>query len=486
MKHTRFFAISLLTALFVTSVSCGEAEPEDSVNTGTSEDTEAVETDYYDTLGLESFGGTTFTILCQSGSETEFYAESENGEVVNDKIYESNRNVEDGLGISLEIVQVDGGWSNKDIFTNYVTSSVMSGADDFQMLLGYMYYMPSLITENLFLDINTLPTINLDNPWWTAGFNDNATINDRMYMAMGDICTSRLRTTNCVFANTGLMKEYGYEISDLYDEVRAGTWTFDKLTALAQTASADLNGDGAIDKNDLHGLGITFMGIRAMTNAFAIDYTTRDENGLPQLALYGDRFVEAYELMYNTIHSQWLYTAPNNYTVPEDMIPKFKEDRLMFLINYLGSTCAELRDMESDYAVLPLPKYDENQEDYRTECSDAVSILMVPVTASNHELVGAVMETMNYEAYQNVTPAYFDTTLQGKYARDEDSQEMMDLIRDSIYFDFGYIFAGVIGGDINKLMDSSVTNPNIASIWASKSPTMEQNLESLLEFFRQD
>ena len=62
---------------------------------------------------------------------------------------------------------------------------------------------------------------------------------------------------------------------------------------------------------------------------------------------------------------------------------------------------------------------------------------------------------------------------------------MMEIIRDSLYFDFGYIFAGVIAGDINKLMDSSVVNSNIASIWESKSPTMKANLEKLLTFFRE-
>lgn len=78
----------------------------------------------------------------------------------------------------------------------------------------------------------------------------------------------------------------------------------------------------------------------------------------------------------------------------------------------------------------------------------------------NTELCGAALEALNYESYQLVTPAYFETTLQAKYARDEDSQEMMEIIRDSLYFDF-------------------------ASIWESKSPTMKANLEKLLTFFRE-
>ena len=186
-------------------------------------------TDAYDAMGMPNFSGDTFTILCQAGSESEVYAESENGEIVNDAVFAANRSVEEGLGVNLEVLSVAGGWSDKAVFTDYVTSSVMSGADDFQMLMGYMHYMPTLILDNLFLDINTLPHINLDNPWWADGFNDNAVINDRMYVAMGDTSTSSLRSAVCIFANRDLMKDYIYDIEDLDAAVREGTWTFDML-----------------------------------------------------------------------------------------------------------------------------------------------------------------------------------------------------------------------------------------------------------------
>ncbi|MCL2518489.1 MAG: hypothetical protein FWF15_08010, partial [Oscillospiraceae bacterium] len=38
----------------------------------------------------------------------------------------------------------------------------------------------------------------------------------------------------------------------------------------------------------------------------------------------------------------------------------FKEDRALFLMHCMESPQVFLRDMESDYGILPMPKWDEN------------------------------------------------------------------------------------------------------------------------------
>jgi len=232
---------------------------------------------------------------------------------------------------------------------------------------------------------------------------------------------------------------------------------------------------------DLHGLSMRYHPIRALTNAFGIDYTTRDADGLPELAIYSERFISAYEDVYEGVRQDWWCSEDKEV----EMVTKFETGRTLFLAHFLGTTSQALRDMEQSFAVLPMPKYDEGQEGYRTETSDAASVIMVPMTVKDRELCGYVLESMNYESYQIVTPAYFETTLQAKYMRDEDSQEMLSIIRESIYYDFGYIFSGLIGGGINSMMQQAMTSSNHASLWASKSPAMQKNLDKLLEYFRQ-
>ena len=476
--HTRISASILAAALLATTslMSCGGSDTPTETTTGAStETTTAGTTSYYDTLDLPNFNGETFTILCRTDIKSEVYSESENGEVVNDAVYLRNLNVQDRLGATLEIVDVPGDWANKDSFIQYVSSSILSNDDAFQLILGYMNYMPPTILDGLYLDINTLPNINLDNPWWVSGFNDNVTINGKMYMAMGDMCWSMLQYAFCGYANKTVLEQYNYSSDDLYAAVREGRWTFDMMNEMAANVTSDLNGDSVMDANDLYGIGMHNMPIRALTNAFAIDYTTRDSEGLPQLAVYGERLISAYEEVYRACNSEYWYT--------ENDANMFMNNQMLFYFDVLHSNTV-LREMESDYCVLPMPKYDEAQDGYRTETVDTTSVMFVPVTVQNKELCGWMLELLNYESSELIVPAYFDMALQSKYARDESSIEMMQIIRDSIYYDFGYVFAGAIGA-INGLMEKAMTTENLASEWEAIRPGCEQNLTKLLDFFRE-
>ena len=186
--------------------------------------------------------------------------------------------------------------------------------------------------------------------------------------------------------------------------------------------------------------------------------------------------MNAYDKVASAVKSDyWCYTGGDGDV-------KFKEDKALFFFDVLGTT-DKLRDMQSGFAVVPMPKYDEAQDGYRTETVDTTSILLVPSTIRDPELVGLALEALNYESQKLVTPAYFDVAMQSKYARDEESKEMMQIVRDSIYFDFGYIFAGAIGGGINSIMESAVSGKGLASVWAANEGTMEKGLDKLLEFF---
>ena len=476
--QTRLSAAVLAVSMLAVSMlaSCGESETQDETTTAgtTTENPSTETTSYYDTLDLPDFGGENFTILCRTNVKNELYSESETGEIVNDAVYERNLNVSERLNVTLNIHDIPGDWANKDSFVQYVSSSILSGDDAFQLILGYMNYMPPTILDGLYLDINTLPNINTDNPWWVSGFNDNVTINGKMYMAMGDMCWSMLQYAFCGYVNKTVLEQYNYNIDDLYTAVREGKWTFDMLNEIASNVSGDINGDSVMDENDLYGIGMHDMPIRALTNAFAIDYTTRDNEGMPVLALYGERFISAYEDVYNAYNSEYWYDKNSS-----DM---FMNNQLLFYFDVLNAA-SMLREMESDFGVLPMPKYDEAQESYRTETGDTTSVIFVPVTVQNKELCGWMLELMNYESNRLVVPAYFDMALQSKYTRDESSIEMMQLIRDSIYYDFGYVFANSIGG-INSIMAKVMTTENIASEWETNRATYEANLQKLLEYFR--
>jgi hypothetical protein len=99
-----------------------------------------------------------------------------------------------------------------------------------------------------------------------------------------------------------------------------------------------------------------------------------------------------------------------------------------------------LRDMEIDFGVLPYPKLDENQDKYSSFIDLHNPFMGVPKTVSNLERTGAIIEDLSYLSSKYLVPAYYDTTLKTKFARDEESIEMLDIIRDGIVFDFGCVY----------------------------------------------
>ncbi|MFA6948250.1 MAG: hypothetical protein WCQ72_04655 [Eubacteriales bacterium] len=482
-KVTLLLALALLLASFTAcGGTAGNDKTDDTSKTGdntTAAETTVAETTVYDTIGAHDFGGESFTVLVRNDYEYEIDSDESTGEPVNDAVYGRNNAIEDRYNVSIDIISQPGDWAHREQFISYVTSNILAGDNSYQLISGYLNYMPPTVSEGYYQNILDLPYVNVENPWWTQGFTDNMTIGGQLYFAMGDLQLSMLRNAYCGFFDKPLMEQYNGEgaSDNFYQTVINGGWTYDVMLQLASSVTGDLDGDGKYTDADLYGIAMNYMPIRALTTGFHFDYTTRDTDGYPQIALFSEKFVEAYEKVYASIHN-------DNYFYTDWGRDMFAVDRVLFFYDVLSSTDA-LRSMTSDYGIIPMPKYEESQEGYRTEVVDSASISLVPITATNTELIGVMLEALNYESYAAVTPAYFDVTLQSKYSRDDGTSQTLELIRNGLWFDFGWVFGGQLNGIIG-IMDRTVTanDSNIASFWAKNEDVYKTNLESLLEFYK--
>ena len=92
--------------------------------------------------------------------------------------------------------------------------------------------------------------------------------------------------------------------------------------------------------------------------------------------------------------------------------------------------------MKDDYGVLPFPKYDEVQEKYLTRVIDGW-LHVVPSVSADPEFTSAIMEALASETAKSVFPEYYNKLLTQKTLRDEESIEMMELIRENRVMDLG-------------------------------------------------
>ena len=140
--------------------------------------------------------------------------------------------------------------------------------------------------------------------------------------------------------------------------------------------------------------------------------------------------------------------------------------------------------MEQDFGFLPHPKYDEEQEEYHSLVHDTALLGCIPSSSVNLDITGAVIEALNAESYRTVTPAWYETALKVKYARDDISGQMIDIIHDSLTTNFIYAYnyaLNSIGLVYRELITANSTD--YASAVQKKLKAAETKLDELVDIF---
>ena len=140
--------------------------------------------------------------------------------------------------------------------------------------------------------------------------------------------------------------------------------------------------------------------------------------------------------------------------------------------------------MPSGYGLLPLPKYDLNQENYYTTAQNAYSTMSIMATGKHVDEVGIVFEEWNYRSYMDILPAYCEVIMKTRYLVDVESGMVFDLIRQSIKFDTGMIYGHElekIGTSTRDIVKSG--NNTFASNYKVKEKVYNNRIKQLLEDF---
>ncbi len=428
-----------------------------------------------------NFDGAKFTILDRNNTgAVEHDCPELDGEVVNDAIYARNMKLEERLNVEYSVVCVSS-WNDYDKTQAAIRASVNSDDDAYQMVNGYSVNVTGLAAEGLFLDLRPLEYIDLNQIWWRELVNRELYINGRQYFATGDINITTMSSSDVFFANKTTMSNYG--VTDVYSLVREGSWTFDGFMDIVKGIYEDVNGNGKYDDNDIYGAAFTtYNSMDGMFGAFHQNVTEFNDEGNPVLFTNPERIVDIVGKLYNMLYeTEGVHACTKIIDDAGTMFAMFKNDRAVFCAFMLGSVEGYLRDMDSDYCILPYPKYDEQQDGYGVYLQDGHSLICVPITARDTEMVSACIETLAAEGYRTVFPAFYDNTLSYKYARDEESIEMLDIIRSSLWYNFGYVYNVDLVYIPRTLLNQS--SPNTASYIERHVKSWTRALDKIMERF---
>ena len=419
------------------------AEKEQGENSADGEPEAASEKVTHDVPDID-FGGHGFRVVDRDGIgvywvTVDMYAESENGEPINDAVYRRNRILEDKFNIDIsEIRKTDAE------FMTFVQKSIQAGSDDFDVFCTIMQNAGMLITKAHLADLYSMPYFDFDKPWWDKTLNDSMTVANKLYGAAGAITTTTNDATWATLFNKDLNRIY--ELEDPYQLVKEGKWTLDLLYANSRTATKDLNGDGILTPEDQWGTIGQHECAYCLFAASGQKIVEKDGSDLPALALNSERTVSVLaKIIEFMTDSDVQIQADDYYGKYEDVWTQitsnaFSESRALYEITNFDMV-KTLRNMEANFGILPLPKYDEAQpQHYSTMQYNNATVMCVPVTGADFERTGAILEAWAAESVDTLTKAYYDITLKGKYSRDDESSDMLDLIFSTRVMDQGMFF----------------------------------------------
>ncbi|MBQ8140686.1 MAG: hypothetical protein IJ038_03205 [Clostridia bacterium] len=398
----------------------------------------------------------TFLTYNRGGGYTttpEILKTEEQADVINDAIVSRNLTIEENYNVKIECYEDE----NIVEELNRLTLAGSDGSEVDFVIPSQSYAIAMMVAGHL-VPLNDLPYLNFGAEYWDSNMIADTAIGGKNYMMQCDMNWVAWDTTYLVFFNKRIATEENIE--DMYALVDEGKWTFETYAEISQRVYRD-DGDTVVDKDDTFGTSACNVCVDAFMIGAGITYIQKDANGYLVLP---SSTTEQMDNIFNEIvdfcnASETLYTDHPAYKAQRVQIAHdtFTEGRALFFVDCLA-TYTDLKYMEDEFGMLPLPKYDEEQKEYYTFSHfQNGSCLAIPQMAKDVDDLALIAEAIAYYSHDTVRPAYINNILEGRIAQAENDYRMIDKITSNYLYDFGLILYDY-GVPVNTTVRMLVTN----------------------------
>ena len=462
MKTTKSFFL-ILAAIFLAFFSACENKPSGSAASNSSNNVSIDETSdatqeidskerYAPDFGDIDMNGYVFKIGTRDDSTHSYpmhmrdlYAEKEDGDLINDAVYRRNVAIEEKYNCKIEPMSYP--HSNPSQARDIAKKSALAGDYSFDLLMANILHITDVAADGIFYDLARFPNIDLSKPYWVKGATDGISIGGKLYLGLSDLSFSTNENLYCIFFNKTLLQNYGIE--NPYAYIKSDNWTFDVFGEIIRNGAEDLNGDGAMTKEDRFG----YISSNAMNFLWSGGghIMKKDDSDIPYLDYVNDKTLAIFDKAYDMTNNEYTYSA--KVWSDEDALRMFKDGQGVF---YSSELCQvnDLRGVEFDFGIVPYPKWDSSQDRYYTYVDGHASLMAIPINLPQPEYTGILIEELSYLSWKDIIPVYYNVVLGVKMARDEESVQVLDTLIKSKVFDPGYAWSWDFWGIfLNSIQD---------------------------------
>lgn len=426
-----------------------------------------------------NFGGKTFNFAVSKGwsggwDNYEIYAEATGSDnLITEAIINRNAVVESLYNCKIRDTKTDdpSGLLNNDVALG--TSNY-----DFLMQLWYGVRESCMNIANLDID--------LSHSWWNQDYIDTFSFDYNgkkvLHSISGKFNLIMYDSINTLFVDMDVYDRAvasGKTNIDLYQTVKDGTWTVEKMLELMDAAKVDVNGDSQLnfDDGDIFG----FIAHKNSISEYAFFYSTgiktvmKDDNN-QYVSINASNTDMAY-VSRVIDEATKVYKSPAFGSIGElNSVKALANGQSLFsaqwtirlhsnheFVNY-GIDFSEKR-----ISVIPFPKYSEEQEEYGTFICNRGYPLMVSKSITDATATAQFLEVFGYHSEMLLYPEYIKC-IKTQCLCDDGAGEMLDIVLKSARCDYG-IWNGSTGviNRIGEMVTSGKNNFSKAIASASKT-----------------
>ena len=426
-----------------------------------------------------NFGGKTFNFVTQKGwsggwDTYEICAEATGkDDLITEAVISRNSVVEDLYNCKIRETKSDDPQS-------LVDNDIALGTNNYDFLMRLWYNLSSSCMNIANLDID------LSHSWWNQDYIDTFSFDYNgkkvLHSISGKFNLIMYDSINTLFVDMDVYDRAvasGKTNIDLYQTVKDGTWTVEKMLELMDAAKVDVNGDSQLnfDDGDIFG----FIAHKNSISEYAFFYSTgiktvmKDDNN-QYVSINASNTDMAY-VSRVIDEATKVYKSPAFGSISElNSVKALANGQSLFsaqwtirlhsnheFVNY-GIDFSEKR-----ISVIPFPKYSEEQEEYGTFICNRGYGLQVTKTIKDLNATAQFLEVFGYHSEMLLYPEYIKC-IKTQCLCDDGAGEMLDIVLKSARCDYG-IWNGSTGviNRIGEMVTSGKNNFSKAIASASKT-----------------
>ncbi len=330
--------------------------------------------------------------------------------------------------------------------------------------------------------------VDFSHSWWDKSHHDTFSYTvdgvERCYDISGKFNLLSYDATWSLFFNKDVYERLvssGKTSIDIYDEVRRGTWTMDKMISLMDAAKSDVNGDQVMKYEDGDIFGCVTINNQylatALISAIGLHMTTK-ENGRPVAINSQNTDVKAYSAAIDKAIELWQSPAFLS-TSMANTHSALTNGQSLFVSEVL-KVSRIINDENARYSIVPIPKYSEEQEDYAQLICTTGAGIKVSASITDVKATSQFLEVFGYHSEKILYPAYVNYYKDQCFC-EEEAGEMLDIVLRTRVWEYD-IFRN--GGMMTRITSFIVTGKNqftkaLASMGNSANSVIESHMNAL-------